>query len=124
MCELAGVSRASFYRSWEKQDPAAAEMAVWDAIQRATLQYRYYGYRRIAVQLRREGFMVSAKKVRRLMHDDNLVAIRRRRFVATTDSDHRFRIHPNLAQYLDLTDIDQLWVADLMLTRAGSSGGN
>jgi putative transposase len=117
MCALAGVSRASFYRSWQKQDPTAAEMALRDAIQRATLEHRYYGYRRIAIQLQREGFMMSPKKVRRVMHDDNLVAIRRRKFVVTTESDHRFRIHPNLAQHLELTDIDQLWVADLTYLR-------
>src|SRR5262249_8395851 len=78
MCELAGVSRASFYRSWERQEPTAAEMAVRDAMQRAALKHRYYGYRRIAAHLQRDGFMVSAKKVRRLMREDNLVAIRRR----------------------------------------------
>jgi putative transposase len=117
MCELAGVSRASFYRSWEKQEPTAAEMAVRDAIQRAAVKHRYYGYRRIVVQLQREGFMVRPKKVRRLMHEDNLVAIRRRKFVVTTDCDHPFRIHPNLAQHLELTDIDQLWVADLTYLR-------
>jgi len=114
---LAGVSRASFYRSWEQQEPTAAEMAVRDAIQRAALAHRYYGYRRIAVHLQREGFMVSPKKVRRLMQHDNLVAIRRRKFVVTTDSGHRFRVHPNLAQHLELTDIDQLWVADLTYLR-------
>jgi putative transposase len=117
MCELAGVSRASFYRSWEKQEPTAAEMAVRDAIQRAAIAHRYYGYRRIAAQLQHQGFMVSAKKVRRLMRDDNLVAIRRRKFVVTTDSDHRFRVHPNLAQSLELTSINQLWVADLTYLR-------
>src|SRR5581483_8401559 len=41
MCELAGVSRASFYRSWEQQEPTAAEMAVGDAIQRTALERRY-----------------------------------------------------------------------------------
>ena len=51
-----------------------------------------------------QGFMVSAKKVRRLMREDNLMAIRRRKFVVTTDSDHRFRVHPNLAQSLELTE--------------------
>jgi putative transposase len=117
MCELAGVSRASFYRSWEQQEPTAAEMAVRDAIQRAALEHRYYGYRRIAAHLQRHGFMVSPKKVRRLMQEDNLVAVRRRRFVVTTDSDHRFRVHPNLAQYLELTDLDQLWVADITYLR-------
>jgi integrase-like protein len=51
------------------------------------------------------------------MHEDNLVAIRRRKFVVTTDSDHQFRIHPNLVQHLELTDINQLWVADLTYLR-------
>jgi putative transposase len=117
MCELAGVSRASFYRSWEAQEPTAAEMAVRDAIQQAAIAHRYYGYRRIAAQLQHQGFMVSAKKVRRLMREDNLVAIRRRKFVVTTDSDHRFRVHPNLAQSLELTSVNQLWVADLTYLR-------
>lgn len=117
MCELAGVSRASFYRSWEQQEPTAAEMAVRDAIQQAAIAHRYYGYRRIAAQLQQQGFMVSVKKVRRLMRGDNLVAIRRRKFVVTTDSDHRFRVHPNLAQSLEVTSINQLWVADLTYLR-------
>ncbi len=51
------------------------------------------------------------------MREDNLVAIRRRKFVVTSDSNHRFRVHPNLAQCLELTDINQLWVADLTYLR-------
>jgi transposase InsO family protein len=117
MCELAGVSRASFYRHWEQKAPEAAEMALRDAIQRAALKHRSYGYRRIAVLIQREGFEVSAKKVRRLMRDDNLLAVRRRKFVVTTDSDHRFQVYPNLAQHLVLCDVNQLWVADLTYLR-------
>lgn len=117
MCELAGVSRASFYRDWEEREPTAAEMALRDAMQRASATRPYYGYRRIAAHLQRQGFVVGAKKVRRLMREDNLLAIRRRRFVVTTESDHAFRVHPNLAQHLELTDINQLWVADLTYVR-------
>lgn len=117
MCELAGVSRASFYRHWEEREPAAAETELRDAIQRLALAHRYYGYRRIAVLLQREGLIAGAKKVRRLMREDNLLAIRRRRFVATTDSNHRLRVWPNLAQYLELSDINQLWVADFTFVR-------
>ena len=117
MCELAGVSRASFYRHWEKREPAAAETELRGAIQRLALAHRYYGYRRIAELLHREGFIAGAKKVRRLMREDNLLAIRRRKFVATTDSNHCFRVWPNLAQYLELTDINQLWVADFTFVR-------
>lgn len=117
MCELAGVSRASFYRHWEQREPAAAETELRDAIQRLALAHRYYGYRRIAVLLQREGLVAGAKKVRRLMREDNLLAIRRRKFVATTDSNHRLRVWPNLAQYLELGDINQLWVADFTFVR-------
>ncbi len=117
MCELAGVSRAGFYRHWEQQAPSEAEMALRDAIQRAALKNRYYGYRRIAVVIQREGWQVGAKKVRRLMREDNLPAMRRRKFVVTTDSDHPFRVYPNLAQYLLLSDVNQLWVADLTCLR-------
>ena len=117
MCELAGVSRASFYRHWEEREPSAAETELRGAIQRLALKHRYYGYRRIAVLLQREGFAAGAKKVRRLMREDNLLAIRRRKFVATTDSDHCLRVWPNLAQYLELTDINQLSVADFTFVR-------
>jgi putative transposase len=117
MCELAGVSRASFYRHWEQREPAAAEAELRDAIQRLALGHRYYGYRRIAVLLQREGLVAGAKKVRRLMREDNLLAIRRRKFVATTDSNHSLRVWPNLAQYLELSDINQLWVADFTYVR-------
>jgi transposase InsO family protein len=117
MCELAGVSRAGFYRHWARQEPAAAETEIRAAVQRLALKHRYYGYRRIAVLVQREGLAAGAKVVRRLMREDNLLAIRRRRFVVTTDSDHRFRVWPNLAQYLELTDINQLWVADITYLR-------
>lgn len=117
MCELAGLSRASFYRHWEQKAPTEAEMALRDTIQRAALKHRFYGYRRIAVVIQGEGFQVGAKRVRRLMREDNLLAIRRRKFVVTTDSDHPFRVYPNLAQHLMLSDVNQLWVADLTYLR-------
>src|ERR1017187_9341111 len=77
----------------------------------------FYGYRRVAVLVQREGYGVGTKKVRRLMQEDNLLAVRRGEFVATTDSDHGFVVYPNLAQYLILTEVNQLWVADMTYLR-------
>ncbi len=57
MCELAGVSRTSFYRHWQEREPAAAETELRGAIQRLALAHRYCGYRRIAVLLQREGLV-------------------------------------------------------------------
>src|ERR1700680_106903 len=74
MCELAGVSGASFYRHWEQQEPTEAEMTLRDAVQRAALAHRHYGYRRIVVLIEREGFVVGAKQVRRMMSQGTLLA--------------------------------------------------
>jgi transposase InsO family protein len=117
MCELATVSRASFYRYGEKKAPTEAEMALRDGIQRAAVSHRFYGYRRVTILVQREGYDVGAKKVRRLMKEDNLLAVRRRKFVATTDSEHGFLVYPNLAAHLVVRDINQLWVADLTYVR-------
>jgi len=117
MCELAGVSRASFYRDWEEKAPAEAETALRDAVQRTALAHRGYGYRRITPLLQRAGFVVGEEKVRRILRHDNLLAVRRRKFVMTTDSDHRFRVHPNLAERLELSGLNQLWVADITYIR-------
>ena len=97
MCELAQVSRASLYRNWEQKALREAEATLRDAAQKAALKHRGYGYRRIAALLEREGLRVGQEKVRRILKADNLLAIRRRKFIATTDSAHRFRVHQNLA---------------------------
>jgi len=88
MCEAAAVSRASYYRSWRKREPKEEELALRDAIQRRALIDRHCGYRRIARFLKRDGWVVNHKRVLRLMREDNLLSIRKRRFVVTTDSDH------------------------------------
>jgi len=128
MCQLAEVSRASFYRDWEQAAPQEAEVALRDALQRAAVQYRCYGYRRMQVLIEREGFAVGAKKVRRLMREDNLLAVRKRKFIVTTESDHPLRVYPNLAEHLILSDVQSIMGGgpDLLAPTAGvriSGGG-
>lgn len=117
MCESARVSRASYYRRWRKQEPKQEQNALRDAIQRLALKHRHYGYRRIGRLLSRDGWLVNHKRVLRLMGDDNLLSIRRRRFVVTTDSEHQSRVYPNLARRMELSHINQLWVADITYVR-------
>lgn len=117
-CALAQVSRASFYRHWAKAEPAREEMALRDALQRLALANRHYGYRRLGAALRREGFVVNAKRLLRLMREDNLLCLRKRAFApATTDSRHGWRVHPNLARHLVPMAPDRLWVADITYVR-------
>jgi len=118
MCALAGVSRAGYYRHWAVSAPRQEEIAVRDAIQRLALANRFYGYRRIVQDLRRAGFAVNHKRVLRLMREDNLLCLRQRPFVpVTTCSRHRWRVVPNLVRGLELTGLDQLWVADITYLR-------
>jgi putative transposase len=114
LCTLAGVSRAGYYRHWGASAPRQEETGVRDAIQRLALVHPHYGYRRIAAQMRREGFAVNRKRVLRLMREDNLLCLRARPFVPiTTDSRHGWRVVPNLARGMVPTGLDQLWVADI-----------
>ena len=117
MCTTTAVSRASYYRSWRKREPKQEELALRDAIQRLALRDRHCGYRRIHRFLKRDGWVVNHKRILRLMREDNLLSIRRRRYIVTTDSDHCWRTYPNLARSMVVTDINQLWVADITYVR-------
>ena len=118
MCQLAGVSRAGFYRSLRKRAPVEEEMEVRSAIQSIAVEHRQrYGYRRISAELRRRGMPVNHKRVLRILREDNLLGLQPRRFVATTASDHRFEVYLNLARRMTLTGINQLWVADITYIR-------
>ena len=111
MCQLAGVSRAGFYRSLQEQEPGE-EMEVRSAIQKIFAEHKgRYGYRRASKELRRRGMPANHKRVSRLMREDNLLAVQPRAFVVTTDSDHDFEVYLNLASRMKLTGVNQLWVA-------------
>src|SRR5580658_6354314 len=120
LCRLGGVSRAGYYRCFMTNQPARADADMRDQIQRISLAHRHYGYRRIAAELRREGHIVNAKRVLRLMREDNLLCLRAKPFVPhTTDSRHGFAVVPNLTRGLIPTGLDQIWVADITYVRLG-----
>lgn len=118
MCELARVSRASFYRSLKEQRPAEEETEVRSTIQQIALEHRRrYGYRRICAELRRRGMQVNHKRVLRMLRKDSLLALRKRRFMVTTNSNHKFEVYLNLARRMKLSGMDQLWIADITYIR-------
>jgi transposase InsO family protein len=92
-------------------------MELRDAIHRIALEWPSYGRPRITEQLRRQGWTVNPKRVRRILLEDNLLCLRKRKFVVTTDSNHGRKIYPNLAGQMTLTGLDQLWVADITYVR-------
>ena len=118
MCELGRVSRAGFYRHWQQQQPGEEETELRAQMQRIVLAHRgNYGYRRVSRELKEHGLVVNHKRVLRLMREDNLLAVQRRKFVLTTDSRHDLPVYMNLAARMQLSGIDQLWVADITYIR-------
>ena len=117
-CHTAEVSRAGFYRYLHQAKPKQADMLLRARLQElAVAHHRLRGYRMLTALLRREGQLVNRKRVLRLMREDNLLSLRRRKYVFTTDSAHTLPIYPNLARHAKLTAPNQLWVSDITFIR-------
>jgi len=117
MCELGHVSRAGLYRFEPDKERPEDDLDLRNEIQHIALEFPCYGRPRITAELKRRGWEVNHKRVGRIMREDNLLCLRRRKFVVTTDSNHNLRVYPNLAAKMELTGIDQLWRADITYIR-------
>jgi len=116
-----GLSRATFYRLRSSPPlPESTDTDLREAIQQIALEFPGYGYRRITAQLARQGERVNHKRVLRLMREDNLLCLRKRRFVRTTDSEHGLPVYQNLAAKLVVNALNQLWVSDITYIRLES----
>lgn len=105
-----GIARSTFY---DRPERTADDTAIVEAMFAISDDFEFYGYRRVGAALRQQGIIVNHKKIRRLMTAHDLQPRMRRRFIATTSSDHDGPIFPNLAAGLVPTGPDQLWVADI-----------
>jgi putative transposase len=117
LCEMTGLSRAGFYRRRVPRQATPVEMELRDQMQKVAAESPAYGYRRITAELQQRGFDVNHKRVLRMMREDNLLCVRRRAFMVTTDSRHNLPVYPNLAGEMKPTAINQLWVADITYVR-------
>ena len=116
--EAVGLSRSTIWRQLRAPSTSHEdELELRSQIQTIALEMRTYGYRPITAALHRRGLKVNHKRVLRLLREDNLLCLRQRAFVRTTDSRHNLRVYPNLARDLVLSNINQLWVADITYIR-------
>ncbi len=117
MCATAGVSRAGYYRHRNEPEAEGRDLDLRDEVQKIALDMPAYGRRRITAELQRRGWEVNHKRIHRIMREDNLLCLRRRKFVVTTDSKHPHPVFPNRAADLEVTGINQLRVADITYIR-------
>ncbi len=113
ICDVLGYPRSSYYY----QSHSEEDRAVQQELQRVAAEWPTYGYRRLTVQMGREGTPVNSKRVRRLMHELQLSPKRKRKPHRTTNSRHGFGRYPNLVQDLTVTRPDEVWVADITYIR-------
>ena len=105
-----GIARSAFY---DLPTAVHDDTAIVEAIAAICDEFEFYGWRRVRAELRHRGMIVNHKKIRRLMRKHDLQPRRRRRHLATTDSDHDQPIYPNRTRELAIDGPNQLWVADI-----------
>ena len=105
-----GMARSTYYNA-----PVSTpdDTAIVAAIAAICDEFEHYGWRRVRAALRQQGMVVNHKKIKRLMREHDLQPRMRRRYVATTNSDHDEPIFPNRAKAMIVDGPDQLWVADI-----------
>ena len=112
------ISRSTYYYKPHTDEAKCKQDAdIRDRLEELALHFTRYGYRRMTVQLQREGFMVNHKRVLRLMQESDLLCRSKRRFVRTTDSDHPYPVYPNVYGDTIIIEVDQAWVADITYIR-------
>jgi putative transposase len=105
-----GIARSTYYGTAPAPED---DTAIVEAIAILCDEFECYGWRRVRAALRQQGLIVNHKKIKRLMREHGLQPKIRRRYVATTDSDHDQPIFPNRAKDMTVDGPDQLWVADI-----------
>jgi putative transposase len=129
-CQLLEVNPGSYYRAAgrpriQEDTPSSPSKetegtALREAIERITLEFPAYGYRRVTAQLHRDGCLVNHKRVLRVMQEESLLCQLKRGWVKTTDSEHSHRVYPNLLAkkgWRQLTGTNQAWAGDITYVR-------
>jgi putative transposase len=111
------LPRSSFYYQPKTQEISPEDQVLENRIEEITEEFPKAGYRKVTRQLHREGNPVNHKKVYRIMREKGLLVQKTRQFVRTTDSNHPYPIYPNLIKNLSITNLNQVWVADITYIR-------
>jgi len=114
VCRLLGVPRSSVYYA---PLPAIDEAMLKTALLDLAAEWPTFGYRRLTEMMRRLGWRVNAKRVRRWMDELGQAGAPPVRKTRTTNSQHLFPRYPNLVKDLKIQRPDQVWVADITYIR-------
>jgi putative transposase len=108
-CRLLKVARSSLY--YQPVPVSADDLAVMRRMDELYLSYPFYGSRRMAAVLCREGLAVNRKRIRRLMRLMGLWAIYQKPNTSRQHPEHK--VYPYLLRDLTIDRPNQVWCADI-----------
>lgn len=114
---MIALPRSTFYYRSRQRVLAISDHELARRIREVQRELPGYGYRRVTRELGHRGVQVNHKRVARVMRQDGLGIRPHHRYVATTDSDHRLPLYPNLYRNVIPTQPDRVWVADITYIR-------
>jgi len=115
---MLNMARSSYYyKEGVNLQKQKEEADLRDRIEEIVVEYERYGYRRVTAALQREGLKVNHKRVQRIMREEDLICKIKKRWVVTTDSNHPYRVYPNLMKDAKITGVNQALVADITYIR-------
>jgi len=115
---MLNISRSSYYyKEAEDIQKQKEDADIRDMIEKIVIEHDRYGYRRVTAQLKRESIVVNKKRVQRIMQREGLICKATKKWVKTTDSNHRYPVYPNLLKEAAITGVNQAWVADITYIR-------
>jgi putative transposase len=116
---MLNVPRSTYYHLNKEQNLTSQvqEADLIDKIEQIICEMPGYGTRRVTKELKRQGWNVNRKRIQRIMRENSLLHVVKRKFIKTTDSDHPYRRYSNLVKDFKPTGPNQLWVSDITYIR-------
>ena len=116
---MLNLAKSTYYHKSKEQIEITLknEADIQDRIEEIACEFQKYGYRRITKQLNREKIKINHKKVLRIMRENSLLCVRKRKWINTTDSNHSFHTYPNVIKHIIADKLNQVWVADITYIR-------
>jgi putative transposase len=111
--DLLSLSRSSLY--YHPRAPSLEEVAIKHRIDALYTQYPFYGSRRIAAQLRRDGLAINRKAVQRHMREMGIAGIAPGPNLSRRESEHR--VYPYLLRDVPATNPNHVWGIDVTYVR-------
>jgi putative transposase len=117
LCRAIGVSRSWFYDAQHPSAPDGDATELRSRIESIVLENCAYGYRRVTMELRRQGIVANHKRVLRVMREESLLCRLRKRLPPYQTNPHKDEVYENLVRGFTPTGTNQAWVADITYIR-------